>query len=173
MKREYLEAGRICSAHGVRGGLKIEHMCDSASVLAKQKRIFLLSRGEYVERAVRTASPSGKFVIMTIEGVESREDAIALRGRDVYLHRSDVPVMRGAMLIVDMIGLPVIHAESGARLGTLSDVSDVAGRRIYTVSTESGEVLLPDVPEFIKEIDEERGIRVLPIPGLFDDDYEI
>ncbi len=173
MKKEYLEAGRICSAHGVRGDLKIEHMCDSAAVLAKQKRIFILSRGEYIERAVRRASASGKFVLMSVEGVDTREDAIAMRGNTVYLHRSDVPLKRGAMLIVDMIGLPVIHAESGERLGTLSDVSDIAGRRIYTVATDSGEVLLPDVPEFIKEIDGELGIRVLPIPGFFDGDYEV
>jgi hypothetical protein len=44
---------------------------------------------------------------------------------------------------------------------------------MYTVRTEKGEVLLPDVPEFIKEIDGEGGMRVLPIPGFFDEDYEI
>ena len=173
MKKEYLEAGRICSAHGVRGGVKIEHMCDSAAVLAKQKRIFLLLRGEYTERRVQTASPSGKFVLMTLEGIDTREDAIALRGETVYLHRDDIPVGKGAMLIADMIGLPVYHAESGELLGSIADINDVAGRRIYAVATDKGEVLLPDVPEFIKEIDEARGMAVLPIPGFFDGDYEI
>jgi len=76
------------------------------------------------------------------------------------------------MFIADMIGLPVIHAESGERLGELSDISDVAGRRIYTVKTDGGDVLLPDVPEFIKEISEE-GMKVLPIPGFFDEADEV
>ena len=72
------------------------------------------------------------------------------------------------MFIADMIGMPVYHAVSGESLGTLSDVNDIAGRRIYYVKYEGREVLIPDVPEFIKEISEEKGIGVLPIPGLFD-----
>ena len=174
MKKIYLEGGRICTAHGVRGLLKVEHYCDSASVLASQKRVFMKNRdGSYSERAVLSASASGQFVLMGISGVASREDAIALRGVTLYLHRDDVPVAEGELLLADMIGLPVLHAESGVRLGEISDVSDVAGRRMYTVRTEKGEVLLPDVPEFIKEIDGENGMRVLPIPGFFDEDYEI
>ena len=185
MKAEYLEAGRICTAHGVRGALKVEHFCDSAAVLAKQKKIYFAEGGRgrlgaispssvvYTERKVVSASVAGQFIIMTIEGIDSREDAIALRGQTIYLSRDDIPVAKGAMLIADMIGLPVYHAESGEKLGELSDVSDVAGRRIYTVKTASGDVMLPDVPEFIKEISEERGMAVLPIPGLFDEADEI
>ena len=199
MKAEYLEAGRICTAHGVRGALKVEHFCDSPSVLAKQKRIYFAERGylrpcgaigardiaspsgsrngapieTFVEYKVLSASVSGQFVIMTVEGIESREDAIALRGRAIYLAREDIPVAKGAMLIADMIGLPVYHAESGERLGEISEVSDVAGRRIYTVKHKGGEVLLPDVPEFIKEISEENGMRVLPISGFFDEADEV
>ena len=91
----------------------------------------------------------------------------------IYLHRDDIPVAKGAMLIADMIGLAVYHAESGESLGEISDVSDVAGRRIYTVNYQGREILLPDVPEFIKEISEERGMAVLPIPGLFDTADEV
>ena len=111
---------------------------------------------------------AGQFVLMGIEGIDSREEAIAYRGRLIYLHRDDIPVSKGAMLIADMIGLPVYHAESGESLGELCEVSDVAGRRIYTVKHQGREVLIPDVPEFIKEINENTGMAVLPIPGLFD-----
>lgn len=173
MKKEYLEAGRICTAHGVRGALKVEHFCDTATVLTKQKRVFLSIKGEMVATPVLSASASGQFVIMTLEGIDSRESAIAQRGRTLYLHRDDIPVARGAMLIADMIGLPVYHAESGESLGEICDVSDVAGRRIYTVRSKDGEVMLPDVPEFIKEISEDRGMAVLPIPGFFDSADEV
>jgi ribosomal 30S subunit maturation factor RimM len=77
------------------------------------------------------------------------------------------------MLIADMIGLPVYHAESRESLGEIKDVSDVAGRRIYTVNYQGRDILLPDVPEFIKEISEECGMAVLPIPGLFDNADEV
>ena len=139
-----------------------------------QKKIYLKERdGSFTERKVNSASVAGQYVLMAIEGIDSREEAIAYRGRIIYLHRDDIPMTKGAMLIADMIGLAVYHAESGESLGEISDISDVAGRRIYTVKYEGKEILLPDVPEFIKEINEERGMAVLPIPGLFDSADEV
>lgn len=174
MKKTYLEGGKICTSHGVKGLVKVEHLCDSPKVLCGVKKIYLLEKdGSYTERRVINASVMGQMVLMGIEGIDSREEAIAYRGRIFYLHREDIPLKAGAMLIADMIGLPVVHAESGESLGEISDVSDVAGRRIYTVRYQGKDVMIPDVPQFIKEIDEERGMSVLPIPGLFDEADEV
>ena len=173
MKREYLECGKICTAHGVRGQLKVEHYCDTPRVLADADRVFFLERGEYKERRVISSSVMGGFVLLSVEGIESREEAIAQRGRVIYMHRDDIPVADGDMLIADMTGLAVIHAESGEQLGEIAEVTEIAGRRIYNVKTQHGSVLLPDVPEFIKEIDEARGMLVLPIPGFFDEADEV
>jgi ribosomal 30S subunit maturation factor RimM len=92
-----------------------------------------------------------------------------MRGVTVFLNRQDIPLKRGEMFLADIIGLPVLHAESGERLGEVVDADEVAGRRLYTVRCAAGDRLLPDVKEFIKEISEE-GMRVLPIPGLLSDD---
>lgn len=174
MKKTYLEGGRICTSHGVRGLVKAEHLCDSPSVLLSVKRIYFKERdGSFTERKITSCSAIGQFILMGIEGISSREEAIAYRGRLFYLNREDIPLSEGAMFIADMIGLPVYHAESGESLGEICDVSDVAGRRIYTVKYDGREVLIPDVPQFIKEISEERGMAVLPIPGLFDSADEV
>ena len=174
MKKTYLEAGRVCAAHGVRGLLKVESWCDTPKVLAAQKRVFLATGdGGYEERRVLSSSVMGVVVLMGIEGIESREEAFAYRGRVIYLHRGDIPVKRGAALIADMIGLPVIDANTGRVYGELIDVSDAPRGKIYTVKCDTGEVLLPGVPEFIKEIDVERGVLVTPIPGFFDEADEV
>ncbi len=175
MKNEYLEAGRVCTAHGVRGLLKVEPWCDSPKVLAAQKRIFLsVGGGRFEERRVISASVMGALVLMAIEGITSREDAFAYKNRVIYLHRSDIPLKGGAVLIADMIGLDVVDADTGRVYGTLTDVSDAARGKLYTVKCDTGEVLLPNVPEFIKEIDIEKGVMtVTPIPGFFDEADEI
>ena len=174
MKKIYLEGAKICTAHGVKGILKVEHLCDSPKVLCGVKRVFLSERdGSYSEHKVNSASPSGEFVLMGIEGVDSREAAIAMRGKMIYLHRDDIPLKKGDMFIADMIGLPVFHYESGESLGEISDVTDIGARRIYTVKYDGRDVMVPGVPEFIKEISEEGGMKVLPIPGLFDDGDEV
>lgn len=169
MKKEYLECGIVRSPHGVRGILNVECWCDSPRVLAKQKRVFILGRdGSYKEIKVISASPAPDRVLMGLEGIDSREAAQGYKNTVLYLHRDDIPVPKGAMLIADMIGLPVVDFDTGRVYGEISDVRDGVRYKLYTVKTDSGEVILPGVDEFIKEITEERGLLVRPIPGFFD-----
>ncbi|MBQ1260775.1 MAG: 16S rRNA processing protein RimM [Clostridia bacterium] len=169
MKKEYIECGLVRTAHGVRGLVKVEAWCDSPDVLASAKRIFLeTAPGVFEERGVLSASLMSGLVLMGIEGITTREDAFAMKNITLYLHRDDIPVKPGDMLLQDMIGLKVIDADTDKLYGYLKDVNDGAAGRIYTVKTESGDVLLPAVAEFVKEIDEERGIMITPIPGFFD-----
>ena len=171
MKKQYLECGKVCSAHGVRGALKIEHWCDTPKVLASQKRVFFLGKdGEYVEKKVTAASVGSRFVILLLEGIDSREAAQAEKNRILYLHRDDIPVKKGTARIADMIGLDVIDADSGRVYGTLTDVTDGVRHQIYTIKTPKGEVLFPAVKEFLREIDTERGVFIHVIEGFFDDE---
>ena len=168
MKKQYLECGKVCSAHGVRGALKVEHWCDTPKVLANQKRVFFLGKdGEYLEKKVTAASVGARFVILTLEGIDSREAAQAEKNRILYLHRDDIPLKKGTVLVADMIGIPVIDIDTGRIYGELSDVSDGVQGKLYTVKTKTGEVILPGVGDFIKEIDTERGMFVRVIPGFF------
>lgn len=169
MKKEYIECGKVCSAHGVRGVMKVDPWCDSPAVLAAQKRVFISDATDsYVERRVVSASVSGNFVLMSLEGIDSREAAQAEKNRILYLHRDDIPVKKGAVLIADMLGLPVIDIDTGRVYGTLSEVSDGVRNKLYTVSTDTGSVIIPGVSEFIKEIDTKRGVFIRTIPGFFD-----
>lgn len=170
MKKKYLECGKICSAHGVRGVLKIESWCDSPQVLAKLKKIYFEKSGSYEEREVLSASCAGGTVLMTVSGIDSRESAQALKNTVIYADREDIPVPKGRVLIADMIGLDVIDADSGRVYGTLTDVTDGVRHQIYTIKTEKGEVLFPAVKEFLREIDTERGVFIHVIEGFFDDE---
>ena len=38
---QYLEAGKVATAHGVRGDLRVESWCDSPKVLAELKCIYI------------------------------------------------------------------------------------------------------------------------------------
>ena len=171
MKKEYLEGGRVLNAHGVRGLLKAEAWCDSPKVLAAQKRIFFAEKdGTMKECKVTRGSVAAAFVLLGIEGVETREDAIALKNTVFYLKREDIPVPKGAYLIQDLIGLPVIDIDSGRVYGQVTDITEVPRGQMYTIKTESGDVLFPAVKEFVKEIRPDEGIYIRPIPGFFEDE---
>ena len=161
----------MCAAHGVRGILKVEPWCDSPKVLAAQKRVFVAdSCGKYNEFEVASASVCGNLVLLGLIGISTREAAFAMKNTVLYLKREDIPVKPGQMLLQDMIGLDVIDADSGRIYGKIKDITDAPRSKIYTIETKDGEVLFPAVSEFVKEIDENRGVFIRPIPGFFDED---
>lgn len=167
MKKQFLECGKIAAAHGVRGLFKTEVWCDSPRVLAAQKRVFLADGDGYTERKVISATASRDTVIMGIEGIATREDAVAMRGTVLYLAREDIPLAEGAFFLSDLEGVPVIDIDSGRVYGKVAYVQEVPTGLLVSVDTEDGEVLLPYVDEFFKEVDPERGVFIRPIPGFF------
>jgi len=168
MKKEFLECGKVCSAHGIRGCMKIESWCDTPRDLADKKRVFIFDGGKYNEYAVLSASVNGRGVLMSLEGISTREMAQALKNTVLYLKREDIHLADGAVLLADIIGLPVIDHESGKVYGEVVNINDGVQGYLYLVKTDTGEVIFPGIPEFVKEIDTERGVFVRTIPGFFD-----
>lgn len=171
MKKPYLECGKIINTHGVKGVLKLESYCDSARVLASLSRVFFKTANEsYTERRIRSASVAKGFVLASIEGIDSIEDAAPLKNKTVYALREDIPLARGSYFVADLIGLPVIDAENGKVYGEVLAVDAMPSGDMYTVKTPSGkEVLFPAVKEFLSRIDPDEGIYIKPIPGFFDE----
>ncbi len=165
----YLRCGQIINTHGVRGAVKARSECDSPEILRSLSRIYTAARGEYVERMIVSASVQKGFVLLRLEGVDTVEDANALRGEIIYASREELSkfLAPGDRFIADLIGMRVVNDETGERIGTLSDVTNAGASDIYVVDTPNGERMMPAVPEFIAEITDEE-IRVLPIEGMFD-----
>lgn len=169
MKKIYIECGKILGAHGVRGIVKVESWCDSPRILSGQKRVFLAEKdGNFKEVTVESASVSGDILLMKLDAIADREEAQAMKNTLLYLHRDDIPLEEGSILLADIIGLDAIDADTGERLGTVKDITDAVSSRLYVIETDGEkEVLIPDVPEFIKEIKAEEGVYIHTIPGFF------
>ena len=165
-KIAYPECGKIVTTHGCHGGVKIESWCDSPEVLAALPALYLKKEGTFAGVALKKAAISRNMVYATLEGVDTMEQADAMRGTVVYARREDLRLPDGAMLIVEMIGLPVYHAQTGEKLGVLKDVIHPAHTDIYVITTETGEAMVPVVEEFVKRVDES-GVYLAPIEGMF------
>ena len=70
----------------------------------------------------------------------------------------------------DKMNLSVIDIDTGRVYGTLSEVNDGVQGKLYTIKTDSGDVIFPGIPQFVKEIDTERGVFIRPIPGFFSEE---
>ena len=119
---------------------------------------------------VRASSVFRDMALLSFEGYPDLDSVMCLRGQVLYAKREDIPLREGQILLADMIGLPVIDKQDGRVYGHLSDIDFAPASAIYHVTTPKGEeVLIPAIPQFIKEVDETRGIFVELIPGFFDE----
>lgn len=166
-KQPYLECGKIINTHGVRGTLKLESWCDTPAVLAGLARIWRKKGEEFLPLNVRRTSIFKQFVLAEIEGIDDLDAAMAMKGTVVYAAREDLDPGEG-FFIADLIGLPVKNAASGEIYGILTDVINRGAQDIYVIDTPVGERMMPAVEEFVRRIDLDEGIFVLPIPGMLD-----
>lgn len=165
----FLECGQVINTHGIAGKVKLDSWCDSPEVLASLGKIAISDgKGGFIIKKVISASVQKRFVLAQLEGINTPEEADRLRGTVIYAERDDLPLAPGSFFIADLIGLPVYDYDSGKKYGVISDVFNAGASDIYTVTTESGEKMIPAVDEFVIETDLEKGIAVRPIEGMFD-----
>ncbi len=169
--KQYICVGRIINKRGIRGELKLESYCESPSDFEDYGVLYLDEDGKKSVK-VQSCKEYKGFAYLKLEGTDTPEAADALRGNYVYVNRDDIMIDDSEILIEDIIGLSVYDADTGKKYGDVTDVVNYGGSDLYVIAGEKKEYMLPAVDEFVVEIDLENGIKVRPIPGLFDDDGE-
>ena len=164
----YIECGKIVNTHGCFGAVKAESWCNTPKEMAGLRHVYLKKGDTYTEYNVLKASVFKQFVILTLDTVNTMDFALSLKGQTVYAKRKDFHLEKGEYFIADLIGLPVIDADTDQIYGTLSETINRGASDIYVVHTENGETMIPAVPEFIDRVEIEKGIFVRPIAGMFD-----
>ena len=170
-KEQYLECGKIVGTHGVKGMVRLECYCNTPATLARMKRLYKKEKnGSFTEYTVLRGSVQKTMVLCALEGVDTLEAAIPLKGTVLYADRKDFRLGKDDLFIADMLGLPVIDANSGEVYGVLEDILTSGVQDLYVVREENGKTfMIPGVPAFIRNRiveGEEAGIYVELIEGM-------
>ena len=163
--------GVVVKPHGVRGELCVDSQAQSPSLFEDIGRVFL-RRGRSPAKAysVLGARPHQGRLLLTLEGVDGRDAAEALRGFELAVAAADLPDPEGDDIYLhELEGLSVL-AEDGSRIGTLTGFLLAGGQETWVIRHASGrEILLPADPQFVQDIDlDNRTARVTPPEGLLD-----
>jgi 16S rRNA processing protein RimM len=105
-----LEIGRVARAHGIQGAVKIALHWPGSDALARARHVFLrLPNGTERELSLDSLSGGQKQLIAKFSGVDTRDDAEALRGALLSVERSALPALGpGEYYLVDLIGARVV-----------------------------------------------------------------
>lgn len=170
MATDLIKIGQITAPHGVRGEVRVYPLTDFPERFTTLRQVLLGPDARPV--GVRCKGTVKNLIILSIDGVEDRDQAEKLRLQYVQVPKSEVPPLpEGHYYVFDLVGLDVVDPD-GKHLGKLVEVStDSPAHDIYVVETAPRKrYMVPAVKTFVKEIDLPGGrIVVQPIPGLLED----
>jgi 16S rRNA processing protein RimM len=162
MNEQLLEVGKVLNTHGVRGELKCESWCDEPEDLCALDTVYVNAK----PYAIQNSRIHGAFVLLTLEGIGSIDDALPLKGKIITASRDAFQLEEGVHFVVDLIGLEARDANTGAVLGKVKEVLSYPAHDIYVIEGER-QLMIPDVPDFVKEIHAEEGyIDFTPLEGM-------
>lgn len=162
MKLQFLEAGEIVTTHGVRGEMKVLPWADGPDFLLDFNRVRINGTDYKVEscRIQKTCN------LLKVRGVDTMEDAQALRGKTVEVYRADAP--KDMIFVAELIGISVLA--DGVEIGKIEDVLDYPGNKVYVVKGEY-EYMIPAVKQFILSTDMDHEVmHVRLIEGMRTDE---
>jgi 16S rRNA processing protein RimM len=151
-----LPFGRLGRPHGVRGELSLRPFNAEGAGLCEVElplRIEVVTERERKEMTLLAVRPAAEVLLIRMEGVETREQAAALTNAEVWLPRDRLPPLEeDEFYIEDLVGCTVID-EQGRERGQVVATFWNGAQDVLTVEGPDGELLVPAVPEFIREVD--------------------
>ena len=136
--------------------------CDSAEFLCQFDTLYI--GGAPVK--VRASRAHKGNVLVSFQGVDDVNEAMKFTGQTVSIDRTNVVLPEGRHFIADLIGLDVIDAASGEKLGVVDEVLTPPAHEVYVVKG-AHEYMIPAVDEFLVETNVEGGyLKVRLIEGM-------
>ena len=166
---EKIKIGRIVNAVALRGEVKVYNYSGYKERYEELDRI-IVDNKEYGIEKVRYQQ---EMVILKLSGVNDRNAAEALKTKDVFITEEDLKELPDdTFYIRDLIGLPVLNAETGETIGKMKDVLQNTAQDVYVIKREeAGDVLVPAVSQFIAEVNLNEGfVKINVIEGMIDED---
>lgn len=157
---EFLVVGRIVRPHGVRGEILMKIMTAYPERLADIQTVYL--GHDHKPYRIEQLRSHNKGILICFEGIYNRDLAEELRNLSVGIHIKDaVPLENGEFYLFQIEGIRVITDE-GQELGRLTDLIETGANDVYIVTGPGGEeILIPAIPDVIRQIDTERGVMVV------------
>lgn len=170
MLNQFLEAGKIVGTHGIKGELRVEPWCDSAEFLARLKTLYWDKGSQKLD--VVSTRVHKTLLLVRLKGIDSIEQADTLRGKILYLDRTDVKLEEGRYFMQDLLGMDVYNADNFIYYGKLTEIMHTGANDVYQVTSESKrDYLVPAIPDVITNINlAESKMLIRPLRGIFDDE---
>jgi 16S rRNA processing protein RimM len=140
--------GRVLSAHGVRGELKVQPLSDFPGRFASGARLWLKGSPVRIERS----RPQGRILVLKLEGIDDRNAAEDLHDQELLVPEAAPLDEEGVYYQHDIIGMTARDPE-GTELGIVKDVFSTGSNDVYVIEGERGQLLVPALDDVVRVVD--------------------
>lgn len=145
--------GRVRRAHGIRGEVMVDRYGDAPGILDPGSELTLRRQDATFTMTVEKVRVTPKGWIVAFRDLGDRNEAEALAGAELSVDQDRLPPLdEGTYYQFDLIGLEVVTTE-GVRWGTVAEIWEPGAHDLLVVRGEKGEILIPAVEPFIREVD--------------------
>ncbi len=167
---EHTQIAYVAGVHGVRGSVKLSLMTDAPEYYMNCESFTVEIQRELQALQIESIRLHQNQWITKFQGIESRNEAEALRGCRVFLEDSKLrPLAENEVFYHQLIGCDVKTMED-VLVGQIVDILETGANDVYVIKNGDSEVLIPATPEVIRSRNvQEKMILIEPFPGLLDD----
>ena len=166
---EYFKIGKLVSVFGLKGEHILQHSLGKKTSLKGLQAIFVEERkGSFIPYFIEaTRIKSETDIYLKIEGFDTREKAIKLVQKEVWLPEADFKKFSAKSSPISLLGYEIIDDKT--LLGKILEVIEQPHQVLCRLDIGGKEVLIPLHEDTIEKIDHKKGQVTVQLPdGLLD-----
>jgi len=166
---EYFKIGKLVAAFGVNGQLILQHELGKKTSLKGLQAIFIEEKKKsflpwFIE-SVKIKSDTELY--LTLEGITSREAALKITQKEVWLPEADFKKFAAKSAPASLLGYTIVDADKP--LGSVLEVIEQPHQMLCGIEINGKEVLIPLHEGTLKKIDHKQRQIIVALPdGLLE-----
>jgi len=166
---DYFEIGYIIKPHGLKGALNIHLDVDDPEQYKQMESVVVNQNNNLIPFFVSSIQINGSKSILTLEDIDTIEQAIQLKSATLLLPVEMLPKLKdGKFYYHDVIGF-TIRDENLGELGVIENIFTGSNQDLISMRYKQKEVLIPISDELVKKADHEQKLVFVSLPdGLLE-----
>ena len=167
----YITVGKLGKARGVHGEIYVTPLTDFPERFVGLTEIYLWNNGTWRKTKLESARLVSGRPVLKFENIDSPEEASRLTNRELAVPRSQaVPLPENTYYVFDLLGCRIYTEVDGESIGEVIDVERYPANDAYVIRMNDGrQMLLPAVPQFVRQVDVLKRTILVDESGLTED----
>jgi 16S rRNA processing protein RimM len=151
----FLAVARVRRPFGVKGELLLEVLTDFPNRLMQSESLY--AGNEHRVYGVDSIRRHGENMLLRLKEIHDCRGAESMRGAVLQMRVDDLPPLPAGVYYLHQIeGLEAV-TEEGESLGWVKEILKTGANDVYVVQGPRGEILLPAIPQVVREVRLEEG----------------